>query len=127
MTEPRKIVCTECGFQTTDPSEMATHMITLLHCIDPELAKAATESGFFAEMASALGDIQSHGETIGTPVSEEDRQELVALGRIRDGGPSDGPFEMAWDTCEVCGKMIGYGAVELHIGRCDDHPRDEEE
>lgn len=32
------------------------------------------------------------------------------------------PYE---DLCEVCGDVVGYGDPMFHLGRCDDHPRED--
>lgn len=115
MVEPRTLKCATCGFEALDPVAMMTHMVAEKHGMSEEMAGDLADSGGFAEMASVLGMIQTNPE-IGEPVMPgDDVPEEVA-----------DMMEMAFDRCEVCGKAVGYGARFLHIGRCDDHPREED-
>lgn len=76
MGDPRQIACTECDFLTRDPEEMATHMLSSRHCIDPDLADD-TDSGFFAFLVEGIRLAQTHPE-MGTPVSEDDDDDDAA-------------------------------------------------
>jgi hypothetical protein len=36
-------------------------------------------------------------------------------------------MEWAEDLCEVCGAHVGYGVRLFHLGRCDEHSKEDEQ